>query len=193
MFVVTRKLAHAEIDLYEAHLLRLDHHDRAARFHAGITDEGIVRHCRRLRAAPAVWLFGAFIDGVLRAAAELHAEPQHWLDGAELALSVEGPFQGQGLGADLVRRALTVARNRGLHDVGMICLRDNYRIRRIASRFAAALAADESDMTAGMTLAPPTPQSFWQEILDDEAALALMAMAYWHQALEPFARSRAVA
>lgn len=193
MFVVTRKLSHAEIDLYEAHLLRLPHHDRAARFHAGVTDEAIHRHCRRLRSNAALWLLGSFVDGSLRAAAELHAEPQHWLDGAELAVSVEGPFQGQGLGAELVRRALTIARNRGMRQVGMICLRDNHRIRRIACRFQAALQTDQSDLTAGMLLAPATAQSLWQEILDDEAALALMALAYWHQALAPFARSRAAA
>lgn len=192
MFVVTRKLSHAEIDLYEAHLLRLDFKDRGSRFHAGVTDEAIIRHCRRLRGSTA-WLFGSFIDGVLRAAAELHAEPQHWIEGAELAVSVEAPFQGQGLGVELVRRALTVARNRGMHYVGMICLRDNYRIRRIASRFSGTLKADDSDLTAGMTVGGPTPQSLWQELLDDEAAIALMAMAYWHQALEPFAGHRAAA
>ena len=189
MFVVTRKLSAAEIDLYEAHLMRLDRADRASRFHAGVTDDAIAHHCRKLRHAT-VWLFGTFIEGVLRAAAELHVEPQNWLEGAELALSVETPYQGQGLGKDLVRRALTVAQNRGLREVGMICLRDNHRIRRIATRFQSTLTLDTSDMTAGMTLPGPTPHSLWQEVLDDEAALAWATLAYWHQALGAFTHSQ---
>ena len=189
MFAVTRKLSAVEVDLYEAHLKRLNAADRVSRFHAGVTDDAIARHCRKLRRATA-WLFGTFIDGTLRAAAELHTEPQHWLDGAELAVSVEAPYQGQGLGRELVRRALTVAQNRNIPQVGMICLRGNYRIRRIATRFAGTLAVDDSDLTAGMALPGPSPQSVWQELLDDEVALALGALAVWHQTLGALIPSR---
>jgi RimJ/RimL family protein N-acetyltransferase len=187
MNTVYRKLLPQEFPLYEEHLHRLNAMDRGTRFHAALSDEAIARHCAKLAAAP-VWIVGWFVDGVLRGAAELHAERQHWLDGAELAVSVEQPWQGQGVGSELVRRALTIARNRDLTRVGMICLRSNVRMRRIAKKVHGALEAEDGDLVAEMEVGGPTPQSLFEEMVDDETALIAMALTWWANAVTALLR-----
>jgi len=187
MTTLYRKLLPQEFPLYQAHLQRLNAMDRGTRFHAAIGDEAIARHCGRLAKAP-VWIVGWFVDGVLRGAAELHAERQHWLEGAELAVSVEQPWQGRGVGSELVRRALTIAKNRDLTRVGMICLRSNVRMRRIARKVHSALETEDGDLVAQMEVGGPTPQSLFEELLDDETALVSMALAYWGNAMAALMR-----
>lgn len=187
MAVVYRKLLSQEFPLYGEHLRRLTAMDRGSRFHAAIGDDAIGRHCAGLAQA-SVWIVGCFVDGVLRGAAELHAEPQHWVDGAELAVSVEQPWQGKGIGTELVRRALTIAKNRDLARVGMICLRSNVRMRRIARTVHGALEAEAGDLVAEMEVGGPTPQSLFEEMVDDETALIAMGLAWWADAVTALVR-----
>ena len=47
-------------------------------------------------------------------------------------MTVEDRWQDQGLGTELLRRAIVHARNRGLKSLYMICLTDNRRMQAIA-------------------------------------------------------------
>ena len=110
--------------------------DRHLRF-GGRTGEDRVRaYCARLdRPLPVV--LGYLVDGVLRAVGELKPIAGALPPAAELAVSVEAPFRGRGVGTGLCRRLLVRARNRLIARVHMLCLLDNRRVHRIGAGSAA--------------------------------------------------------
>ena len=85
-------------------------------------------------------MLGVFIDGALCAAAELipFAAPRSRC--FELAITVEGPCQGLGLGTRLLGAALSLARNRFAESITLSCLTENRRMQHIARKFGAHLA-----------------------------------------------------
>jgi GNAT superfamily N-acetyltransferase len=130
-----RKLWIGEAPLYCAHLLRLDAESRRNRFNGTVSDTYIRCYAEPSTLADAV-IHGFFLDGVLRAVAELRPLPA---DEAEVALSIEKDWQGHGVGAVLLERALLAARNRGIKSLYMTCLPENLRMRRLARKFHANL------------------------------------------------------
>jgi len=181
MTMAYRKLLPGEFPEYEAHLLRLDGADRTARFHAGVHDGSIRAHVQRL-IWPAGRVIGGFADGVLRGAAELQL-----LDAtgarAELAVSVERGHQGHGCGTELVRRTLTVARNRGIRQVIMLHLADNHRMSAIARRLRGTTLLGHSEVEIGFAPAPPDPVSFLEELSDEGIAVITTGLDLWRRLL----------
>src|SRR5688572_7070198 len=80
-------------------------------------------------------MVGCFVRGELRAVAELRTEPKVWPGEGELAVSVEKGFQGHGFGSGVVRRIMTVARNRSLRRLMLICMINNRRMQAIVRKF----------------------------------------------------------
>ena len=113
------------------HLLRLDEDSRSARFAARISDNTVRRYC-----ADIDWrntrIVGYFQDGILRAAVEVLGfnSPSSV---AELAFSVEAPFQDKRIGTNLMVRARTFLRDRGVTRSQVFCLLTNRRMRCLAS------------------------------------------------------------
>tara|TARA_B100000965_G_scaffold117786_1_gene97213 strand:- start:825 stop:1532 length:708 start_codon:yes stop_codon:yes gene_type:complete len=166
---VYRKLTAHDQALVEAHLQRLEPHDRHLRFWGGMTDQAIKDYCDRLDWSAAV-LVGAFIDGELRGVGELvriRLVPQIM---AEVAFSVEGPWQNAGVGTELVRRILTIARNRCIDRVYMLCLSENKKMQKIASKFEMILSYDEGEVEARILPAWPSYMSLMAEAVDDSQA-----------------------
>ncbi len=163
---VIRKIMPTELPQYRAHLLRLDNADRYARFTGTLSDEAVERHCASIDWGRTV-LLGAFEDGVLRGAVELCGDRILWPDQAEFGISVESALQGKGIGSTLVRRILTVARNRGIRHVHMMCLAGNVRMRALARRFGGRLALDGGEVAALFELPPPNQFSLALEALED--------------------------
>ncbi|AWU94144.1 GNAT family N-acetyltransferase [Azospirillum ramasamyi] len=163
---VIRKIIPTELSQYRAHLLRLDKADRYARFAGALSDEAVERHCAAIDWGRTV-LLGAFEDGVLRGAVELCGERMLWPDQAEFGISVESGLQGKGVGSTLVRRILTVARNRGIRHVHMMCLSGNVRMRALARRFGGRLALDGGEAAVLFELPPPNQFSLALEALED--------------------------
>ena len=130
-----RKLWIGEAPLYCAHLLRLDPESRRNRFGGTVSDDYIRSYAQPSDLVGAV-LHGFFVDGVLRGIAELRPLPG---DEAETALSIEKEWQGRGVGAALLKRALVTARGRGTKLLHITCLPENLRMRRLARRFNADL------------------------------------------------------
>ena len=123
---VIRRLGPGERDLLPGHFLRLSAEDRHLRF-GGRTGEDRVRaYCARLDRPPSVVL-GYLVDGVPRAVGELKPIAGSRPPAAELAVSVEAPFRGRGVGTELCRRLPVRARNRLIARVHMLCLLDNRR------------------------------------------------------------------
>ncbi|MBK1837814.1 GNAT family N-acetyltransferase [Azospirillum sp. YIM B02556] len=166
---VIRKIMPTELPQYRAHLLRLDRADRYARFTGTLSDEAVKRHCAAIDWGRTV-LLGAFEDGLLRGAVELCGDRILWPEQAEFGISVESVLQGKGVGSTLVRRILTVARNRGIHQVHMMCLAENVRMRALARRFGGRLALDCGEITSLFELPPPNQFSIALEALEDGAS-----------------------
>lgn len=166
--MLIRKLIAAEAALVEAHLLRLDSEDRRLRFFGAINDDAIRGYCRRKERERAV-LLGAFIDGALRGAAELVVSAQRWPVGAEIALSVDKPFQGRGVGDALLRAALLMARNRLIPVVHIVCLAEHRRMRRLIGRYAATMRVGGAEVEGMVHPLPPSGASLLRE-----AALSLV-------------------
>jgi RimJ/RimL family protein N-acetyltransferase len=167
---VYRKLHPFERWRLAEHLVRLSPEDRRRRFFAGVGDEAIGRHCRRIDWLGAV-VIGFFEDGVLRGAAELSLETTKLPFAGELALSVESAWQNQGVGTELVRRALLAAGNRGVASLQMVCLAENQRVQRIAQKHAQRLASAGGETEAALAVPLPTQLSLVAEAVEDGIGL----------------------
>ncbi len=163
---VIRKLWIGETEKYRDHLLRLDTQSRCSRFSGGVSDEFVRRHAESCAALDAV-VHGCFIGGQLRGAAELRPLDLHLPRQAEAALSVEKPWQGQGVGAALLARTLLAARNRGFRLLHMACLAENHRMRQLARKFDAELSFDFGSVVGAVESSRPTPLSLMRELLTD--------------------------
>lgn len=175
---IYRKLLPTERHRYLAHLLRLDRADRHARFTGTISDSVIERHCRAIDWGRTT-IIGAFLQGELRGAVELCTDRMIWPHRAELAISVEAGLQGLGVGTALVRRALTVARNRRIEEVHMLCLASNRRMRALAFRFDGSAELDGGEMTISIVLPPPNQFSFALEAMEDGAGAFGAMLDQW--------------
>ena len=180
---VYRKLFPTEIARLRDHLLRLDPVDRHRRFFAGVSDAAVDEHCRRID-----WLrtlvIGCFEDGVLRGAAEVALDGGTFPRQAELALSIEGPWQDQGIGTQLMRRAILAASNRAVVSLYMLCLSENRRMQSIAKKFDARLGFADGEADAQLDVPPPSQLSLAAEALGD--GFGLFAL-WWDAAMPPAA------
>lgn len=157
------------------HLLRLAPEDRRLRFCRAAGDRAIADYCDAID-WPRACVLGAFVEGELRGVAELIRIEQARPPAAELALSVEGPYQNRGIGSALLRHALTMARNRLIATVTMICLPENRRMRRVARKFSADLAIRDGQVD-GEILAPwPSCLSLVEEAAAEGRALIRAAL-----------------
>jgi RimJ/RimL family protein N-acetyltransferase len=169
-----RRLAAVERErLLPGHFLRLDAEDRRLRFGGHTGEERIRAYCARLDHHPGSVVLACFPDGELRAAGELKPIPGAWPPAAELAVSVERPFRGRGLGKELCRRLVVRARNRFVARVHMLCLLDNRPVQRIARGLGGALRFHPGEAEAELRPPWPDPISAFEEWLDEAAGAAL--------------------
>jgi hypothetical protein len=166
---VYRKLMPYEIWRLQEHLLRLSPSDRRLRFFSAVGEAFIAEHCRRVASSGAI-VIGYFEVGVLRGAAELHLGEQLG-DRAELALTIEGEWQAHHAGTELVERAITIAENRGVRVIQMLCLLDNRRMQHVALKFTDRLIIEDGQAEADVEVPFPTQLSLWQEAIMDGAGL----------------------
>jgi ribosomal protein S18 acetylase RimI-like enzyme len=168
--MIVRKLWAWEWEKLRAHLLRLDPEDRRLRFLRPAGDNFIHRYCDEIDRGRTTAV-GAFIGGTLRGAAELVRIPEGVPAAAELALSVEHEFQGQGIGGKLLQKALLIARNRFTDTVQMLSLRENERIQRLVRRFGASVLAYDSATEGKIHLPWPSYVSMLEEAATDGQAM----------------------
>jgi GNAT superfamily N-acetyltransferase len=147
-----RKLLARERDQLRDHLLRLSPADRQLRFLGCTGDDVIIAYTGKLL-SPGVTVLGCFVRGELRAVGELHRQGNGRV--AEVAITVEAPFQGRGLGTELLRRLVDMARNRGIRTLHCYCLLDNTRAQKIARRLGGAIRTTDGAVAA--EIAHPWP------------------------------------
>lgn len=170
-----RRLWPAKRDAIQAHLLRLDREDRTLRFCHAANDAFLTSYCANIDWLRAT-ILGFFAAGELRGVAELIPIKDVWPPSAELALSVEGPYQNHGIGSALLRSALVMARNRLIGTVFMICLVENRKMQHIARDLGACLVVREGQVE-GAILAPwPSYFSLIEEVTAEGEALVRAAL-----------------
>lgn len=178
-----RKILRTEINSVQRHYLRLDRTDRALRFFGGVSDAVITARCQRMDWRRA-YIVGAFDDGILRGIAELQLDTPYISHHGELAVSVEKAWQGRGIGTELLRRALVIARNRAVHSLTMICLLNNHPMQRVARKFTDELRFRDGTVEVEITMPFPSCYSLWQESTSD-------GLGYLHAMLGPLSSAKA--
>lgn len=171
--MIVRKLWSLECERLREHLTRLDAEDRQLRFCRPVGDGFIRQYCDRIDHSRTT-VVGCFVGGVLRGVAEVVAIPESIPASAEIALSVERPFQRQGIGGKLLRRGLLIARNRFVETVHLVCLRENARMRRLARGFGASGEAGHLGEEGRIRLLWPSYLTLLEEAAGDGQALAGM-------------------
>lgn len=181
---VIRKLWIPEAYKYRDHLLRLDAPSRQNRFGGAVTNAYIRQYVDVSIGLDAV-IHCFFVEGKLRGAAELRPLGAHMPNEAEVAFSVETPYQSHGIGSALLERTLLAARNRGLRYLKMHCLADNRRMQQLAKKFAAELAFDFGSVTGEVVAPAPTPMSVFRELLADSHGAAAELLDAQSRLLKP--------
>ncbi len=167
-----RKLWLGETGKYRDHLLRLDDESRRRRFGGQVSDQHVCNHVEDIKNFDSV-LYGFFADGILRGAVELRfVGPRFLSRKAEVAFSVEAPWQSHGIGSALLERILLAARNRGVKFLHMDCLAENTRMQQLARKFDAALSFDFGGAIGELETPRPTPLSLMREMIDDSQSIA---------------------
>jgi len=166
---VIRKLRAFERDRVRDHLLRLGDEDRHLRFGGHATLERVSAYCAGLDLARVVVL-GYMVAGEAPAIGELRPLHEAWPRAAEVAISVERPFQGRGIGGALLRRLAQTARNRWIQRLHMLCLLDNGRMVRLARRLDSRLSFDRGQIEASLELPWPTGWTVLEELQGEASA-----------------------
>jgi RimJ/RimL family protein N-acetyltransferase len=156
-----RKLTPADRPAIRAHLARLDPESRRRRFGYPITPEAAAAHADGLDFTDTI-LLGRIDGGAVRGLAEVvPVGPSGAV--AELGLSVEPSWRGQGLGTELTRRAFTIATNRHLRRVIVMCVADNAPMQRIARKLGGYVLSRGSEVEMAVDLPHPSAWSVAQE------------------------------
>jgi GNAT superfamily N-acetyltransferase len=181
---VIRKLWIGEAPKYLAHLLRLDPESRSNRFGGAVADELIALYAAAaLR--PGNLVHGFLVDGVLRGVAELRPLGSGLRREAEVAFSIEKPWQSHGVGSALLERTLLAARNRGIGHLHMTCLVENARMQQLARKYAAELSFDLGSVVGEMEAPQATPLSLLREMVADGHGLATAVLDVQARLLRP--------
>lgn len=165
-----RRVRPEEADGLVAHLLRLDAGDRRKRFGRPIKDSQIERYIAGIDWARA-GAIGFFADGGIRASAQIAWPVLDWLDGAEVGLTVEAPYRNRGVGGELMRQAITLARNLELGALHVFTRADNEPVKHLVRKAGFRLTHVGSEIEGRLALDPPDVRSLMQEAADNGAAL----------------------
>lgn len=175
-----RKLFPSEVAKLSGHLARLTPSARSLRFMGGMGDVAVRAHCERLNWFRTV-VIACFDAGVLRGAAELHVVDNHLPVLCEVAITVEGAWQDQGVATELLRRVLVIASNRSARGVQINCFGDNYQIQHIAQKFGAQFRCRAAESEAEIPTPAPTYASLCEEMTDDGFGW----MSFWLDQMSP--------
>lgn len=167
MQINTRELTRLERPKLAAHFLALDAEDRRLRFGLPISDASIADYVERIDFGRDV-VFGVFDDELNLAGAAHLARAEHH---AELGVSVLPVHRGRGIGAAMLERAHTHARNWGIGTLFMHCLTENAAMMHLARKQGMRIAAASGEADAHLELAPASAASFAKALLAERVGL----------------------
>lgn len=169
-----RKLWPTEQNKFRDHLLRLDRDNRRMRFAHGVSDAFIEDYASRMNEMGSI-VYAYFEGEEVRAAAELRKLGDVWGQEAEAAFSVEGSYQDNGIGTDLMGRVIRAARNRGVQRLFMSCLAENSKMQAIARKYEADLKFEYGEVIGEIVPVEPNYFSILAEAMEDRVGY-LMAV-----------------
>jgi L-amino acid N-acyltransferase YncA len=161
-----RKLWPVEGGAFRRHLLRLDAETRQFRFGTPVNDNFLDAYADTAQRLGTV-VYGAFMGSEMYASAELRALHMLGDEMAEAAFAVETAHRHQGLGSALMDRIITTAQNRGIHQLHMICARDNQAMQRLGEKFGAHFRVDHGEALGEIETHSATPFSLLDEAMHD--------------------------
>ena len=161
-----RRVLHSETHLIEDHLLRLGEDARRRRFGHDVSDQ-FVRDYAQHAADYGNLTFGFFLDGDIRAVAEMRQSDGAFGHIAEVAFSVERALANMGIGTQLMGRIIRSARNRGIRQLLLVCLRENIKMQAIARHYGADLSTQEGSIVADISPIRADYASITSEYFDD--------------------------
>lgn len=156
-----RRLPRSQAALVQRHLLALDPQSRHMRFGSPVSDDVVRRYVARLAESRA-HLEGAFVSGSLVGLGELVALGERPRE-AEVAFSVIPAMRRRGIGEQLLRRLLLVARNTHCRSVKMVCLSQNVAMQRLARRMGGRLTFGDGEAAGVADVQLATPFSIATE------------------------------
>lgn len=159
---VYRKLWPSEVKRVEEHLLRLTPEDRQMRFCGGVSDSRIREYCAEINWTTTT-LLGCFVGGELRGVACVVVLTEGFNFAAEIAFSVEAAYQNRGIGTMLVKKSISIARNRYVGTAYLFCLRENGKMRHIAGKFEAEFSYIGADIEGKVSPHWPSYLSYFEE------------------------------
>ncbi|MGQ0651625.1 MAG: GNAT family N-acetyltransferase [Betaproteobacteria bacterium] len=167
MQILVTELTRLERAALMQHYLALDSEDRRLRFGAPLADSSIARYVERIDfGGDAVF---AVLDDRLHpiGAAHLARSRGH----AELGVSVLAPHRGRGVGAALLARAHTRARNWGARELFMHCLTENAAMMHLARKQAMRVVSAAGEADARLALPRADAASYFDEVFQQRVAL----------------------
>lgn len=153
------------------HFLRLDNRSRRARFCGTISDDRVLEYAQNIFRGDSI-VCGASVDGQLRGIVELRGVFHSWRSNTEAAFSVEPDWQNIGIGDALFERIFALAQNRGVRTIHMICMKENNRMRHLATKHNAMLRSNHDAVDAVLYPCWPTPASVVAEIVGETRGCA---------------------
>jgi GNAT superfamily N-acetyltransferase len=169
--VLVSRLYEANQDSIRDHFLRLDIRSRRGRFCGAVSDGGILKYAQNIFRNDSI-VCGASVDGQLRGIVELRGVFHSWPSTAEAAFSVELDWQNIGIGDALFERMFAMAQNRGVRTIQMMCLKENSRMRHLATKHHALLRNDQDAVEAVLHPYWPTLASVVEEIVGETRSYA---------------------
>jgi GNAT superfamily N-acetyltransferase len=169
--ILVSRLYAANQDSIRDHFLRLDIRSRRARFCGAVSDDGILDCAQNIFRNDSI-VCGASVDGQLRGIVELRGVFHSWRSTTEAAFSVKLDWQNIGIGDALFERMFAMAQNRGVRTVQMICLKENSRLRHLATKHHALLRNGHDSVEAVLHPYWPTPASLVEEIVGETRGYA---------------------
>lgn len=167
MSAITRELNPDERPNLLAHLLALPSEDRRLRFAHAISDEGLQQYVEGIDFARDTVFVVTNADLAIVGAAHLARDGEY----AELGVSVLPQARGRGIGAALLERSATHARNTGVRVLFMNCLVENAPMLHLARKQGLRVAVSSGEAEAFARLPKPDLHSLVSEAVAGQLGL----------------------
>jgi RimJ/RimL family protein N-acetyltransferase len=151
---MVRRLFPREHHLVAEHLLRLSHRHRHLRFCGPVDDAYLTAYSQTMFQSGGVVL-GYFASGRLCGLGELHPHHSRTARIAEVAFTVDGALQGNGIGTELLRRLVALAPNLGFDKLHFACLADNLSAQCMARKLGGTLQFIDGTVEAEIVQSMP--------------------------------------
>jgi len=166
------KIQHSDITVladYATHLKNLSDADKYTRFCYNIKDENIDKFILTiLYNADDHHLFTATKDDKIVGFGHLAREGEDW----ELAVSVDGEYQGQGVADQLMVFMIDWGKTRRVHSVFMHCITQNAKIQHLARKHGLRMVErDGAEVTSKVDLPLPTPMDYTADFMREQREL----------------------